>query len=543
MLNGWKVMVAVMYTLLIVDDERWVRQGLRSTIDWQAEGIEVLGEAEDGEEALMLIELQTPDIIITDIKMPGMDGLALIETVKNRKLPTKIVIISGYSDFSFAQKAMRCGASDYVLKPIEETQILDVVRRCVIEIKREREDHHHFVRMSECIRESLPLARQQYLEMLLTNKSASRHNWKILWDQLDIRLDPNRLKVICVKVYDWGSNVNDQKGQYLLRYALGNIAEEIGAVSGKMMTFPLENHEDADLVILQSPSEEDDSGTERCMESLIEAGRRYLGIRINIGISQIREYANLSVSFQEAIQSSAYAFYDGYGKVYETERPEQPYSLQLQEYTGPSGWDTRLVHALKLGKETVLSELIEELIAHVKMNRTKYHPYQFRNGVTNLLYEIEKKLESSHSSEHSAINKLYVPFCTLSELKNELMTVVRQFQRIRNTIGNRKRVIELALNYMQEHFTETISMNRVAEQHYLNPSYFSKIFHEETGETFCKYLIRLRMEKAKNLLKDSTLKVYEVAEQVSYQDFRHFIKLFKAQEGITPAQYRDLGVL
>jgi YesN/AraC family two-component response regulator len=532
-----------MYSLLIVDDERWVRQGLRSTIDWQAEGIEVLGEAEDGEEALKLIELQIPDIIITDIKMPRMDGLALIETVTNRKLPTKIVIISGYSDFSFAQKAMRCGASDYVLKPIEETQVLDVVRRCVIQIKCEREDHHHIVRISECMRESLPLARQRYLEILLTNKSASFHNWKTLWDSLDIRLDPNHLKVIGVKVYDWGSNTNDPKGQYLLRYALGNIAEEIGAVTGKTMTCPLEHHEDADLVILQSPFLQDDGGTERGMESLIEAARRYLGIQINIGISQIRVYENLPVSFQEAVHASAYAFYDGYGKVYEAARLEQPYSLQVQEYTGPSGWDTRFVHTVKLGKETVLSELIEELIAHVQINRRKYPPYQLRNGLTNLLYEIEKKLEPSYSSEHSPINRLYVPFCTLSELKNELMTVVRQFQRIRNTIGNRKRVIKLALNYMEEHFTEAITMNRVAEQHYFNPSYFSKIFHEETGETYCKYLIRLRMEKAKNLLKDSSLKIYEVAEQVGYQDFRHFVKLFKAKEGITPAQYRDLGVL
>jgi YesN/AraC family two-component response regulator len=96
---------------------------------------------------------------------------------------------------------------------------------------------------------------------------------------------------------------------------------------------------------------------------------------------------------------------------------------------------------------------------------------------------------------------------------------------------------------MEEHFTEAITMNRVAEQHYLNSSYFSKIFHEETGETFSKYLIGLRMEKAKNLLKDSTLKIYEVAEQVGYHDFRHFVKLFKAQEGITPAQFRDLGVM
>jgi two-component system response regulator YesN len=531
-----------MYSVLIVDDERWVRQGLRSTIDWQAEGIEVLGEAEDGEEALRLIELRTPDIIITDIKMPRMDGLALIETVKNRNLPTKIIIISGYSDFSSAQKALRCGASDYVLKPIEETQILDVVRRCVIQLKREHENHHQIIRMSECIRESLPLARQRYLEMLLTSESASVQNRRTLWDRLNIHLDPDRLKVICVQVYDWGTNANDPKGRSLLRYALGNIAEEIGAVTGKTMTCPLDHHEDADLVILQSPFEEDGGGTERGMESLIEASRRYLGIRINIGISKIRESAKLPVSFQEAVHAAAYAFYYGYGRVYEAARLEQSYSLQLQEYTGPNGWDTRFVHALKLGKETVLCELIEELVVHLQISRRKYLPRQLRNGLTVLLSEIEKKLESSHSSEHSFRKKLYVPYCTLSELQDELLTVVRQFLQ-NSTLGNRKRFIELALKYMEEHFSEAITMNGVAEHLYLNPSYFSKIFHEETGETFSKYLIRLRMDKAKKLLKNSTLKIYEVAQQVGYQDFRHFVKLFKDHEGITPAQYRDLGVL
>lgn len=532
-----------MYSLLIVDDEKWVRQGLRSTIDWQAEEIEVLGEAQDGEEALRMIRHRTPDIIITDIKMPHMDGLALMQEVKNSNLSSKIIIISGYSDFSSAQQALRYGAADFVLKPIEETQVLDVVRRCVIEIKREHQDHRQIVRMSECIRESLPLARQRYLELLLTNESDLPPNWRSLWDKLDICLDPGRLQVICAKVYDWGAKAHDPKGQSLLRYALGNIAEELGAVIGETMSCPSDRHEDADLVILQSPFEEGDLRNKRWLESFIDACRRYLGIRINIGISRITDIAKLHTSFQEAIHAGAEAFYDGYGRVYEAAQLQYVQLSPVQEYTGPVGWERRFVHAVKLGNEKDLVELIQELIADLHSSRRSYSPYVLRSGLNILLNKIANKLEANQAAGPTLGKKWFVPYCTLSELQDELLAAIRHFRRIESTFGNRKRFIDLALKYLEEHFTEEISMNRVAEQHYLNPSYFSKIFHEETGETFSKYVIRLRMEKAKNLLKDSTLKIYEVARQVGYQDFRHFIKLFKDQEGMTPAQYRDMGVM
>ena len=177
-----------------MDDERWVRQGLVTTIDWLAEGIEVIGEMEDGEDALTFIQDQIPDIIITDIKMPRMDGLAFIEALKNANVPSKVIIISGYSEFSYAQKAMRFGAVDYVLKPIEETLILEVVRKCIEQIKREREDHDEFVQMSERVRESLPLARQRYVETLLNNGSASQQFSRTVWDrrQYAIRSEPDQ---------------------------------------------------------------------------------------------------------------------------------------------------------------------------------------------------------------------------------------------------------------------------------------------------------------------------------------------------------------
>jgi two-component system response regulator YesN len=533
-----------MYSLLIVDDERWVRQGLVTTIDWLAEGIEVIGEMEDGEDALTFIQDQIPDIIITDIKMPRMDGLAFIEALKNANVPSKVIIISGYSEFSYAQKAMRLGAVDYVLKPIEETLILEVVRKCIEQIKREREDHDEFVQMSERVRESLPLARQRYVETLLNNGSASQQFSRTVWDRLNMQLDPNQIKVIMIKVYDWGVHEHNPKEHYLLRHAIGNLAKETGKHVVKMITCPLHDDIDTDLVILVSPYKENDLGHEQATwETLISACWRFLGIGINIGISKQSQITDLHASFQEAVQISAYAFYEGYGKVYDADLMKVPQSHQLPKYTQPNGWVTRFVHAVKLSDDAALRTLIDELFAHLQMHKQKCSPHALRKGLTSLFSEVEMKLEITYPSDLKEANKSFVlPYFALSDLKDVLLTILLQFQPGDNTSGNRKRFIELAVDYMEKHYTEPLTMNRVAEHLFLNPSYFSKIFHEKMGDTFSKYLIRLRVNRAKELLKDSTLKIYEVAEQVGYQDFRHFVKLFKEQEGMTPAQYRDIGV-
>ncbi|MVQ40182.1 response regulator [Paenibacillus anseongensis] len=534
----------MMYSLLIVDDERWVRQGLVTTIDWEAEGIKVIGDVEDGEDALTFIQNQMPDIIITDIKMPRMDGLAFIEAVKNANMLSKIIIISGYSEFSYAQKAMRLGAVDYVLKPIEETLMLEVVRKCIEQIKREREDHNEFVQMSERVRESLPLARQRYVETLLTNGSASQQFSRTVWDRLNIPLDPDQIKVTMIKIYDWGVHEHNPKEHYLLRHAIGNLAKETGKHAMKMIACPLHDDPDTDLAILVSPNKEADLAHEQGIwETLISACWRYLGIGINIGISKNSQIADIHASFQEAVQISAYAFYEGYGKVYDADEMDVPQSHSLPKYTQPNGWVTRFVHAVKLSDDAALRALIDELFGHLQLHKQKCSPHVLRKGLTSLFTEVEMKLEINYASDLKEATKSFVlPYFALSDLKDVLLTILLQFQPGDNASGNRKRFIELAVDYMEKHYTEPLTMNRVAEHLFLNPSYFSKIFHEKTGETFSKYLIRLRVNRAKELLKVSTLKIYEVAEQVGYQDFRHFVKLFKEQEGMTPAQYRDIGV-
>lgn len=544
-----------MYTLLIVDDEKWVRQGLSLTIDWMAEGIKLIGEAEDGEEALQRIQADSPDIIITDIKMPRMDGLDLIEALRNQQKKAHVIIISGYSDFNYAQKALKYGAYDYVLKPIEETALLEVVRRCVSDLEQENKRRHHLNEMSGRIRESLPLARQHFLEVLLLGRTISPlDNLEARWQALNMTLNQHCLIVFTIKIHHWGARVEREKDRSLIRLALGNIAEEISMNWGQAVACPLENNVDTELAVLFSRgiapySKESymDGAFSNGMIALVDAARRYLGITISIGISGEGSMAKLAQCFEEALYACSFAFYEGCGKVYDSAWfPMRENKFHV--YIGPDGsWETRLIHAMKLGDKRAVNELVEYLIEHLQSAREQSSPLYVSRGLRVLLRNVVKKWEAAHPTmkapgidifNERILNRDF----TLAQLKQELPEVILQCACESRGTGSHKRIIELGMQYSRQHFMTGISMNDVAEHLYLNPSYFSKVFHEEVGETYSKYLIRLRMEKAKQLLKTSTLKIYEIAEQVGYADFRHFSKTFKEIEGMTPAQYRDFGI-
>ncbi|MDQ0063330.1 response regulator [Paenibacillus harenae] len=544
-----------MYTLLVVDDEKWVRQGLSLTIDWLSEGIELIGEAEDGEEALTRIRNESPDIIITDIKMPRMDGLDLMEALRNRPKKVYVIIISGYSDFEYAQKALKYGAYDYVLKPIEETALLEVVRRCVSDLDRENERRHHLTEMSGRIRESLPLARQHFLEMLLLGGIVDPPSeLEAKWQALNMTLNPHALTVLAVKIHLWGPKASGEKDRSWIRMALANIAEEIAAGRGQAVACPIDHNADAEMVVLFSGDSSYDGKKKRRkyafpdeMKAIIDAAKRYLGLTISIGISGPGSMTELAQCYEEALHACSNAFYDGFGKVYDSgQLSVQAYKPHA--YVGPDGsWETRVHQAMKLGDDGAIHEGVDLLIEHAQSARERISPLHVSRGIRLLLQSLGQKWEAAHPYRtapgidrfNETIVNADLPLAQLGDaLRHALLHCASESRGS----GHRTRIVELGMQFSHQHYMKGITMNDAAEHLFLNPSYFSKVFHEEAGETYSKYLARLRMNKAKQLLKTSSLKIYEIADQVGYADFRHFSKTFKEIEGVTPGQYRDLGI-
>ncbi|TBL71404.1 response regulator transcription factor [Paenibacillus thalictri] len=561
-----------MFSLFIADDEKWVRQGLRQTINWQAEGIEPIGEAADGQEALEFIAAHAPDILITDIKMPGMDGLELMAALKRQHIRTKVIFISGYTDFSYAQSAVKLGAYDYVVKPIEEEVLLEVVRRCTADLKKEHAEAKLLEQMTHSIRESLPLARQRLLEKLLFQERQRTSSGLLeKWESLGLKLDPANIEVIAVSVQNWGIKGDDEKSRSLTRIGLANIGEEVGGSLGTIIGCPLDDQE-IDVVLLLSrstspalstgPAYPADPGNSAGpaepfplqpllskLEALISAARTYLGVEVNAGVSRTCDVSDLALACKEAMHALSYSFLGGSASVYAAEQLRLPmdHNTNGSDYSGlGDAWLNRFTNSIKLGEDGTVTELLESLRLHLQSCAQSYTPIQLSRGLSAILKNIAGRLDAEGQTDngtHSDISKLRRELATakvtLPEFTNTLLPLFSSLGTLYRSQNSNRRTVQLAIEYICRHDLREITMQEVALHVSLNPSYFSKVFHDETGETFSKFVIRQRVDRAKKLLKLTTMKVYEIAEQIGYSDLRHFVRVFKENEGITPSQYRD----
>ncbi|MFD2611185.1 response regulator transcription factor [Paenibacillus gansuensis] len=543
-----------MLKLLIADDELWVRQGLTETIDWIVLGISEVKEAATGAEALRISSAFEPDIIITDIKMPGLDGLQFIEELRNTGSKAKVIFISGFSEFGYAQKAVKLGAFDYMLKPIEEPVLMDIMERCVKEIRKEQESVFQLESMNGCIRESLPLARQKFIERCLTTPVRAEE-WKRGAEQLQLQLHTGNLYAASIIVHHWkAGRSNGLSDMNLLRYALGNMAEELLGEAGlQVFSCPLQMEGQPDVALVLSYAEAGPSEEEIALAAgrLVQAAGHYLNMPISIAIRSCQTEETLFGTFQKALTLCAESFYSGEGSLFismkdETSVPalsgvtvDKPALMPVVDST----WGARVLHASATGDKDKLQELAEEVIRRLLAIQGTAETLRIRREVNyqlqGLLFTWEERQQRSVSAAESVFDKLTLMQCTLAGWKEAFLSVFLPVQRERPSAA--RRPIEKALQFIEENYNRSITLQDTADLLYLNPSYLSRLFHEETGETFSKYIVRVRMRRAKELLKNTPLKVYEIADRVGYKDFRHFAKTFKETEGITPAQYRDYG--
>ncbi|WP_308635834.1 response regulator [Paenibacillus silvisoli] len=554
-----------MFKLMVVDDERWIREGLKQTIDWTSHGIQFMGDAEDGNEALKLIESDVPDIIVSDIRMPSMDGMELIEEIEKRGLDIKVIFISGFSDFVYAQKAVKLGAFDYILKPIEETVLLDVIERCSGEIAKKREHARRLEELSGRVRESLPLARQKHLEMCLTHPIAEPELLS-KWEALQIGLNPNRVLVLSAVVHDWGERGLRESGCSLLRYALGNLMEEIAHEEGlSSAACLLHENEFADVALVMSWEQETshpDEPANRIAGRIIEAALDVLGLQISIGISGAGEGKQLFFAFREALTRSAGYLLHGPGRVYGpasaaddgTPKGKQTVhfiagvpSVTLNAEAFDTVWIHRMAHAIKQMDEARLSELLDqqlELIHELaKQHSALAVRCEMNMHIGMLLCKWQELCLAKENAEPCTIThqqKLQLYRCSLRDWKQAIKNAFLHKDSAAPGPAQRN-TIAMALRYIHDNYHRGISLHNVAESIYLNPSYFSRVFHAEVGETLTRYLIRIRMAKAKELLELTPLKIYEIADSVGYKDSRHFVKTFKEWVGMSPAQFRNNG--
>lgn len=533
-----------MLKLLIVDDELLMRIGLRSMIDWEIHGFKVIGEASNGKEALEMAVGMEPDVIITDIKMPIMDGLSLIREASKKVRGCQFIILSNFDDFQYVKEALRLGAKDYLIKTeIREDTLAELLAR-LKEGSGASGGWESMPAAAEVISQSLSLLKENLFKEWISGFWNERE-WLARVKPLGIRLksaDLAALKLV-IDQFEAVKAKYVEKDEKLLRFSIANIIEEI--VPSRW------NHElivdnSAEYLLLLNVS----SGGEAEIRADIEklgrqisgAMKAYMNLSFSLGCSTVAPgYAYLKLVSQEADIAASRRFYEGSGGfVFFSDVAREPardrddgalnaqLSLELRmavESRNGMRWRGFLDRVRKRMQEGRMSEkAIRDMYVQI-MEQVNAH-LQHESGILSQPsmrspYEILLKAETW--DELDAWTYDYVNACFQADAQPSVTYV------------------DKAMDLIMQYYAEDISLQSVAGQINVNPSYLSRIFKQETGENFIGTLTKVRIERAKHLLESKTYKVFEVADRVGYHNYTYFSKIFKKVVGVSPEEYRSRG--
>lgn len=533
--------VTPMYKVFIVDDEAVVRDGLRRTIDWQENGFELVGDFANGREVLEAMEHTVPDVIISDISMPFMDGLELAANVTQKYPYVKIIILTGFDEFEYAQQAIRLKVSDFILKPITAHEMRELLRKVKLEMDETARQHEDLSRLYSQLKQSLPLLRERFLERLVVNglrpaEVEERFHYFGLSPLLPLQL------VMVADIDDFGTRrlkTDAENDTEILRYAAYNVLEEIAGREGLLL---FRTREERIALIVSGPPEEETELYEHAYRVAEEARfyiEKFLKFTVSIGVGQaVGTAEELPVSYKSALSALDYRFLLGKNRV-----------LSILDFEGrpsydnhPRGdWDRQLASAVKTGSLQEVQQLIRRFVADLKesmapLDACILHIQKVILSLINTTQELG--LDNARTIRLSDVD----PFKTLDEigvwLEDAVSSVMEAIADNRNhhTLAQ----VRKAVDYIETHYAEEkMSLQDICRHCLMSTSYFSLVFKQHTGETFVEYLTRVRMNKAKEMLQHTTMKFYEIAGKVGYGDPNYFSILFKKHVGMTPREYRD----
>lgn len=532
-----------MIKVFLVEDEVIIREGIRRNIDWEKEGFEFVGEASDGELAYPLIQKTKPDILITDIQMPFMDGLELSRLVKQDMPRVKIIVLTGYDEFEYAKEGIDIGITEYLLKPIAGAKLLEAVKKVGRLVREERE----YQRTYDLERkESLQIARQKFFRGLVLGQNPASALLKE-GRELGMDLGANRYNILLFQIFA-GEDAQRYSGQQdVVAKDIESVAESMPEVMMAELgiegwAFILKEKEEMPLEQIQSIF----------LDRLQDRMRAHDTIEFFGGLGKpVERLSELSQCFEEANHAFAYRYLKKRNQIIQSsELPTQQYMKEEPDFASLEvhKLDRRVVERfLKTGLKSEVPHFVDEYFD--SFGEKNIESLLFRQYVVMDMYFAavamleELGYQAGDLVERCGdIEDMTTVFSSVESNKECLKNVLEAAIDLREAVSHRKyhSLLKEAKSYIEQHFSEEdISLNSVAASVNLSPNHFSSIFSQQAGQTFIEYLTAVRMEKAKELLCTSSMKSSEIAYAVGYKDSHYFSYLFKKTQECTPGEFRQ----
>ena len=536
--------------VFLVEDEMVIRRGIKNSIDWEKEGYIFCGEASDGELAYPMIIKEKPDILITDIRMPFMDGLELCKLVKKELPNIKILILSGYDEFDYAKEAIRLGVTEYLLKPISSGKLLEALNGVSESIRREKEDKDLVRKYMEEMRENTEHEKQKFFEQMIAG-NLSMADALETGKKYEMNLSAGMYNLLLFR-FTLGEE-NRKSGELLgeAEYAIEKLTERLEYV------FEFQRGVEGWAFLLMADNEEQMS--ERVKElskDLEEIMKNYSTIAYFGGIGQpVARLRELEESFREAERALAARFTMELNRIISVEDIRMAQNvdtlddIEITSFGEIEKTRTMLEKFLNNGAEDEIDEFVDVYINELPEENLKsvlMRQYIIMDAYIVMMSFCEKieGIEGEMQAQSEELKNSMKTSQTLEEIKNYIRMLLKKIIGVRDTISGRRYsdIIEIAKDQIRKtYMSDEISLNTIAAEVGMSPSYFSFIFSKEMGKTFVEYLTEIRMDRAKELLMCSSMKTSEIGYEVGYKDPHYFSYIFKKTQNCTPKEFRARG--
>ena len=506
------------YKVLIAEDEKEKAKGIAYLVEKYSPECTPVLLAHDGQEGYEKALAEKPDIILTDIRMPVMDGLEMIRALREAEFPAEFIVLSGYAELSYAKRAIELGVRDFITKPVDEKELSKTLSKVCKEIAERRKTEDSLSRLNDDMR-------NYALRDFLTGGIDSQHKVGEYLAQRNVLDVYGQYSCILIEWEEGNPEIEEgllsQNGRFLYGIKMGN-AQAAVIVGGKNLSL----EEKKNLLRNYYASGEDKRG------------------EISVGIgSTYEDYTQLPKAYEEARVALNYRILKGssteilFEELYDMENRTdlltEKETEQLKERIDRFDQDGFCI-AVKGIFQRVLSEnnLSLSELQKLSLNIVLLGLHNIPTAQLQLNEYFGKNLFTLKSIEK---------FKTIEQLENWIMNMVSSMNEVmlKDIVPKKKDVIVDAKEYIRKNYDQNITLNDISKQFYINPYYFSQLFKKKTGVTYQKYLTDYRVDRAKKLLAETELRIYEVCRLVGYSDVNHFNQVFERAEGMKPSEYRQ----
>lgn len=533
-----------MYRILLVDDEILIRDAIKENIDWEKLDCELAGICENGQQAAEFVKQHPVDIVLTDILMPYMDGMELSHFLHDNYPDIVIVIFSGFGEFEYAKKAIQYNVSEYLLKPVTAVELTEVINKMKDKVDQRRKDKkkmEQLTKASENYRKNAQIIRSRAIEAVVNCTVDLKTGMEQLAGMgIELAEISCRVAIFDIDIYSDIYQVDTVKRQEsaLMAFVLYNISDEIVRREGAGIAYQ-EGGNHVCILFQEKWGRNLNGKTKEICCEIQQKMKEVMGISVSVGIGKwVRSPEKLIISHRYAERAIQYRYLLGESLLLDMEEniPEQNISL--------APFLEKLTDIVKTGRQEDVEKILKETEdairkAMVEKSRACMYLQQIIRTMDRVCEDVALDMKKLLCGRDELLHQMteqksFDRACAV--VREYVLKIFKMLTDMNSSSGQRQ--ARMAMDYIQKNYMDPdLSLNDICSYLNISTSYFSTIFKEMTGETFTEVLIRTRMEKAKELLENTTMKNYEIAEKVGFSDPHYFGISFKKMTGTTPTEY------